>query len=279
MPELDLGLKDFTNTPKDDWEPVGWRLFAYISWPNDQQRRDEFLATLNAKSISALQGLTLPDKLTNLNPSVPVSAVNEIWEESKTEVLDRIVIDAKGQLGLLAEAPGLDALVNETEKNVRGWITAGYILFMVFLMDKFHSKELRGGASVSKAVELLENHSGTNIPGNRKDIMNCWSDFKPVSHFGAALNILSVAMQGDAGALGNLFNEAPGRILSIAKVFQEFGLRFKAHGKAASILPDVSTWTIPEDFLLPTSPLNFEPLSAENLEILKAYKAAIKISG
>jgi hypothetical protein len=281
MSYLDLGATDFTKSFSSGGEAVGWRLLAYLSWPQDEKKREQYLATLEAESASMLQAVPLPERVQKQYQEISVTDLETAWAESKKETYDwalQQVFAAPDKLKALTHAPGLDALIQETGKNTIGCLVAGHILYFVFIMDKFHKGDLNGGASVSKAVEVLEERSEGVLPKNRKDILKLWSEFKSVSHLGAALNILSPAFKGNMELLGQeVFNIYPGPFLTIAKELQQFGLTFKAHGQKQTILDPKSHWRIPDNFLLPPVKLNFSPLSGTTLQILQNYRAPVKL--
>jgi hypothetical protein len=112
----------------------------------------------------------------------------------------------------------------------------------------------RGGASISKAVDLLEAEHA--LPSHAP-LRSAWSEFRDVAHLIAAGAFLAKEGQPTgAPYAGSIFTAtwlAPDAVLALASGYQEFSLQFKAHGLKMPVLPIDSLWRIPNkaDLLAP----------------------------
>jgi hypothetical protein len=120
-------------------------LTAYMAWPNDEPRRDSFVATY----LSLL--LQKDDTVAGSDPKGPLSENHAEFKRF-------------GGLGAVAQ-PALDRLLDEIAHLQRDWLLVADIFHKT--VDIAYDKRFRskGGTSISKAIDLCENER--NLPGHR----------------------------------------------------------------------------------------------------------------
>jgi hypothetical protein len=174
LPELPVGpnsvedcVRSYLNrVPADDalWPHVSLLLTAYMAWPNDQPGRNSCVATYLARFIQNSDEGTAGD--------TP--------EASESQNL--ITFEKFGGLGAVAK-PAFDHLTEEIAGVQRRWLLVADIFQMIVDMAHDDRIALRGGPSISKAIELCEiEHT---MPGHSQ-LRKAWSDFRDVAHLIAA---------------------------------------------------------------------------------------------
>src|SRR5207302_10075674 len=127
------------------------------------------------------------------------------------------------------------------------WTRVADILHVVVDIAHETRVPIRGGASVSKAVELLECHQA--LPA-KSQLRADWSRFRDVAHLitGAAQiarETLKHSTQRSTSTILASVLLAPEAVLAFALSFQEFGLTYKPYRQTASLLPADSLWRVP----------------------------------
>ena len=124
-------------------------LLGHMAWPNDRARRDHWMVTLEGRSVQ--------------NPS---------------ELLENIT------------TPALKHVSREFSLRHAQWPHVADVLQMVVDMsnDTEHCDALRGGPSISKAVDLLENEK--DVP-THAPLRSAWSKFRDVAHLITAAAFLA----------------------------------------------------------------------------------------
>ncbi|MCH7870016.1 MAG: hypothetical protein IH881_20180, partial [Myxococcales bacterium] len=189
MPDLDLGNiadVDLSTSGRSSTERAfaGYRLLACMAWPTDEARREQFLATVTARAIDWLDNLHLVE-----DPDDPLVELEADFEAARSQVRSdsfESEFRAHGGYGSVAAAPGVEAFRTILENVDARWRAAGTVLYLIMAIAQHHP-EIRGGASVNKAVFLMECFvKGSQFPTNRKDLMAAWSAYKKVAHLCAA---------------------------------------------------------------------------------------------
>src|SRR5262245_9662534 len=237
--------------PADDalWPHVSLLLTAYLAWPNDEARRDSFVATYLAGSQ-------------NFGAIAP--------EETK----EKIAFEKFGGSAAIAK-PAFDHLYEEIAQVQRWWLLVADIFQIIVDMAHDDRIALRGGPSVSKAVELCELER--DLPGHSQ-LRKAWSDFRDVAHLIAASAYLAheglaKAAAHEASILKAIWI-APDAALALAAGFQKFGLEPKALG--STILRRDKVWRVPPA-LFPNKPfVIFRRLTQEQLDHLQSRRARKK---
>jgi hypothetical protein len=160
----------------------------------------------------------------------------------------------------------LDSLENAQEQ----WTRVADIFHVI--VDIAHEKriKIRGGPSIAKAVDLVEDAHG--LPG-RSQLTAAWSNFRDVAHVitaAAHLAHCAVTARDDARAASILSAMllVPDVVIPLAGAFQQFGLTTFPHGRNTPILPD-TLWRIPEARLPENLFLPVRPLTERQLDQLQ----------
>lgn len=120
------------------------------------------------------------------------------------------------------------------------------------LVDMSYDKriELRGGPSISKAVDLLE--AAKKTPSHTL-YRRAWAKFRNVAHLIAASTIIASQAQEtgarEAGVIIKVILLAPEAVLALAAGYQDFGLQHKSHGQKESVLPSDTLWRLPSSLM------------------------------
>jgi hypothetical protein len=124
------------------WPNASLFLTAYLAWPNDEERRNSFVAT----HLVRFSG-----------PSV--EKTSDASHDSQTSTS----LGMFGGISAIAK-PAFDQLINEIGQVQRKWLLTADIFQSIVDMAFDKRIAVRGGASVSKAVELCEIERG--LPGH-----------------------------------------------------------------------------------------------------------------
>lgn len=268
------------DSPRDDLTSAALRTWAAMAWPDDAERRDQFMATLGALAIDHLRNAKLDAAGGGLDrAALEVSRSRVIAQYHKHAFLPY------GGEGTVAHAPGWSALIAEIGKHAPKWWATGSILILVRVMHEQHQADLtaRRGASVLKAVEWIERTvNSPHVPHNRKDVLAAWSSFKSVAHLCAAfLMIREACHQQNPDApeeaymvlVTQTFFRSFWWFIDAARQFQDFGLSFRSHGQMGSMLNASTLWRIPDGLGLEPARINLQPMPEEQLAILRNYRA------
>ena len=148
------------------------------------------------------------------------------------------------------------------------------MLNLIAIIDKRHA-DIGRGASVNKAVYLIE-HFGENLPRrNKKDLIEYWTAAKPVAHLCAAFVRLRrdmvIAEREEYWLF--LLRDWLGPFLAYASQFEAFATNFKAHGQRRPLLERANIFTVPPGLMLPKKPIHLPRLTAEQLATLQGYRS------
>lgn len=257
-----------------------------MAWPDpeDEQARREYVATVMSMHLADLKAKrdALPDPLAAEGWEETFLAIeqHEALLASQDEVEEWF--DGAGGHTAVSMAPGFRAFQKDFESRVGGWFAAGLILALVRRMATHHA-DLPGGASVNKAVFILERVRLPNVPRNSHDLRKAWKAYKPVAHFCATLfdwfmiafthnetpEEVGAAMEGELNDNFMMF-------LSEAEAYLEFGLGHQPlRARGQTLLDPRETWILPQYRPWPESPFRPQPLSGAMLEAALEYRAPL----
>ena len=182
-------------------------LTAYLTWPNNEDRRNGFVASFLAKL-----GMALKRKPTNLS------------HESRAD----IALEMFGGMNAITSV-ALDQLSGEIGQIQRRWLCVADIFQLIVDMAYDDRAVLRRGPSISKAIDLWEYEH--ELPGHSQ-LRAAWSEFRDVAHLlvaGAHLahGGIARATTADAGLYPQSDLDAPDAVLALAAGLQQFGLEPK----------------------------------------------------
>src|SRR5262245_32321383 len=134
-------------------------------------------------------------------------------------------------------------------------------------------RPIPGGASISKAYDLLKGHSA--LP-RKSQLSKDWSEFRDVAHLIAAAAVIAFASRDQQAASAVLTPVllVPDVVLAFGIAYQEFGLSLRPHGQRDPVLPPETLWRIPDAQDAPMLPLPVRRLSDEDLKYLTTRRRA-----
>jgi hypothetical protein len=149
---------------------------------------------------------------------------------------------------------------------------------MQMVIDIHHDKRgpIRGGASISKALDVLQNYNALPV---KSRLSRDWSDFRDVAHLVAAAAAIAAAGQQrtdqvEAGALLTPVLYVPEVVLALGLAYQRFGLSFRPHGGSAPIISSETSWRIPDEKDPAILPLPVRRLSDADFDYLSNKRRA-----
>src|SRR6478672_7332320 len=97
---------------------------------------------------------------------------------------------------------------------------------------------IRGGASISKALDVLQNYNALPV---KSRLSQDWSDFRDVAHLVAAAAAIAAAgkertEQEEAAAVLSPLLFVPEVVLALGRSYQQFGLSLRPHVGTGAIL-------------------------------------------
>jgi hypothetical protein len=229
-------------------------LVAYMAWPNNEAERNGWMATLTA-SFAARQP-----------------------ESTRAELPTRqVTFEMFGGLPAVADS-SLSYMMEKLTAVQQRWSRVADVLQAVVDIKHEMRRPIRGGASISKAYDLLKGYPA--LP-RKSQLSKDWSDFRDVAHLIAAA--ASIASHGrdrtgkeEASAVLTAVMLVPEVVLALALAYQRFGLTFRPHGRDVPILPPETLWRVPDAEDAPILPLLIRRLSDADLEYLSKKRRALK---
>ena len=124
-------------------------------------------------------------------------------------------------------------------------------------LDTSNHREQIGGASVGRAVDMLERHQRARakelgkekagkIPRVDRELQRGWSDFKPVAHIAAAILTIYEASERAEKGLRVFLHRHIWDVVATDKGFQAFGLSFQEKRSRSRLLDANETSALPE---------------------------------
>jgi hypothetical protein len=232
------------------WPHVSILLSAYLAWPNDEERRNSFVATCLARiDLAGAEG-----------PSV-----------------DSQELDPFGGVGAIAK-PAFDQLSNEIAQVDRKWLMVADIFQVIVDMAHDERAMLRRGPSISKAIDLCELEK---VMRGHSQLRGAWSEFRDVAHLVTAAAYLAHeslvrALASEEATILNSIWLAPDAVLALAYGLQVFGLQPKAIEKEPPILRPDKLWRIPGTHGPKDPFVFFRRLTDDQLAFLSSRRAAKK---
>jgi hypothetical protein len=253
---LDEGVMPFSQ--------VSHRLVAYTAWPNDRKARDQYLATNEGLAVAHLERrLALP--------ATVISAGAQPMNLSGRSALEDF-----GGWETVAET-ALSAVGDRLEKVQGQWPQAADIFHTIVDIANEKRFEVRGGPSISKAIDLVADARG--LPG-RSQLTKVWSRFRDVAHVLTAGAYLAGCMveRGEerARSILSAILLVPDVVVVLAGAFQQFGLTTIPHGRTTPILDPETLWRIPGSHLPEALPLPVRRLTQRQIDFLQTRHASKK---
>jgi len=185
---------------------------AYMAWPNDEAKRDQWKAAVEAAELLA--------------------GANAAEPREQFDITD---------LKLLAE-PALEAKTAEIVAMQNAWGAVADIFSRLVDMAADEGLHLRRGPSISKAIDLCQKDKNYA----RAQLEKFWSQYRDVAHLIAAAAFLASLEQTGGGSIFAAAWLCPDAVIGIADGFELFGLATKPHGATNTFLSSATTWRLPE---------------------------------
>ena len=183
-------------------------LVAYMAWPNDETKRDQWIAAVRAAEL--LQNA----------------------DGRKSDELE--------QVRLLTE-PALDAKARELEALQGAWTAVADVFQRLIDMATEDGLVLRKGPSITKAIDLCQ----VDKKYSRAQLERFWSQCREVAHLAAAAAFLTSSEDTRPGSIFYAAWTSPDAVIGIADGLEFFGLAYKSHGSTDTFLPFETTWRLP----------------------------------
>jgi hypothetical protein len=276
MPEMDLDVASGCLDHEDIWA----RILAYVFWPEDEERRRAYVASVFAHALAALQRIT-PEETIEWLTAGERSELEELtegngelfwratFEPAVSEMTAGATTDfhelAGGFEALLSALPGFGPGMDEV--RIEEVLTAATILDIVRTIVEQRPED-KGEGSVNKAVYILEK-TGRRYGRlrSRTPIMEAWRKYKNVSHLTCALYYCARTFPAD-----NRIKQIR-CLLSVARDYQKFATTYFPSGRTEPLLDSAEIWAVPDDLTLPDCHIPQDPLPADMTAALREYEA------
>ena len=232
------------------WPHVSIVMTAYLAWPNNEERRNSFVATCLARID--LAGVEKPS-------------------------VDSQELAPFGGVGAIAKA-AFDQLSNEIAQFDRKWLMVADIFQMIVDIAYDERATLRRGPSISKAIDLCELEK---VMRGHSQLRGAWSEFRDVAHLIVAAaylaheSLVHARAAEEATVLSSIWL-APDAVLALAHGLQVFGLQPKAIQKEQRILRPDQLWRIPGTHGPKNAFIVFRRLTDEQLTFLSSRRIGKK---
>ncbi|MDD3182192.1 MAG: hypothetical protein PHD48_05240 [Alphaproteobacteria bacterium] len=284
MPVLDL--RDIS--AQHDKYHASQVIRTVIAWPYDEVARRRYMATLMASHLAEIQETAkhLPDPSKVEGWVETIKAVH-MWEDLKTaEAVFTRWFEENGGFESIVDADSFQTYVVQMTKSAKDHFSAGIILCLIRRMAAHHA-DLPGGASVNKAVFIIENDKMFNglVHRNSNDLRRAWSTYKPVAHLCAStFDIFAETVVQyqkpemiEAVMNGKLIDELPDFLMRAA-AYQKFGLSYIPPRAKETLLNLDDVWLLPEKRQWPENDYAPMPLDEAFLTLAHSYRAPIPAS-
>jgi len=163
------------------------------------------------------------------------------------------------------------------------WARVADIVHMHSDLAQGRHQERRGGASVGKAIALIDVNAKSKGTGSAK-LWEIWKTYKDVAHLVTAAVLVCADAQTRhrmAPFRLKLHQFQPYRmamllpelVISVAMTIERYGLEYLAHGRTEPLLDSESLWRIPTDINLIPLPLPVRKITKTDIAALNARRA------
>jgi hypothetical protein len=223
-------------------------LVAYMAWPNDEEERNRWMATAIAFLVAG---------------QVPAPSPGQS------------LFDLFGGLRAVADS-SFSSLMEKLVRIQDRWQRVAHIMQMVVDIHYDTRGPIRGGASISKALDVLQNYNELPV---KSRLARDWSDFRDVAHLVAAAAAIAAAgqqrtEQEEAAALLTSVLYVPEIVLALGLAYQRFGLSFRPRVGSDPILPPETLWCLPAEKDTAVLPLPVRRLRDADFDYLTKHRRA-----
>jgi hypothetical protein len=237
-------------------------LVAYAAWPNSQKPRDQYMATNIGLAVA------------HLERRLALTAISA--DTQPMNLSGRSGLELFGGWEAVAEA-ALSSVLDQVDKVQDQWPRVADIFHAIIDIAHEERVKIRGGPSISKAINLVEDAS--QLPG-QSQLRAVWSKFRDVAHVLTAGAYLAQGAleRGDkrAASILSAILLVPDIVVPLAGAFQQFGLTTMSHGRTTPILDPETLWRVPESHLSVALPLPVRCLTQRQMDLLQTRRASKK---
>lgn len=163
------------------------------------------------------------------------------------------------------------------------WARVADIVHLHYDLDQGRHQERRGGASVGKAIALIDGNAKSKGTGTAK-LWEIWKTYKDCAHLVTA----AVLVSGEAqtrhrmAPYGLKLHELqpcqmamrlPDLVISVAMTIEHYGLMHIAHGRTEPLFDPKSLWRIPRNINLTPVPILARAIRSADIKVLNSRRA------
>ena len=236
------------------------RLLAYLTFPEDLGRRNQFLAKRGAEflqhELDRLDEGARECAQANPDAKDRRSVSHEDRQQQLAVEKSRLICahfrTFGGGFGPLATAADDKPLRGRLDRGLEAAIRTGERLIFTAVMATHHDNDLDGGASLGKATDLIAHlNSKSEGPTSKNPINEAWQSHRNVAHLAAAAAWMERIMRRQNAIPANeeipiltILLQTEG-FLRLAFDFLTFGLTFRVFRSPETILDEDSVWRLP----------------------------------
>jgi hypothetical protein len=231
-------------------------LVAYMAWPRDEIARVKWIRLL----------ISLP-------PS-------ETRNDDQAELAQR-ASDSNSHWAIKAASP--DTFFKKLKLVQQHWARTADILNHHYDLGQGGHQTRRGGASVGKAIHLIDEKAVTKGTGKSK-LWEIWQNYKDVSHLVTAAILIAREADHRNQTEGwrlpkarlqpvQIIDLIPDLVVGVALTFEKYGLEAPVHGSEGPLFDPVTLWRLPENIGPPPVPPLTRPVPQEDIKSLNERRA------
>jgi hypothetical protein len=272
MPEINLP-QNFSENPSASLN-AGNIILSYMVHPNDEQKRDEFLKLSNLDLKHRLEDEPISKELSD---QVPILIQNPhlakaLRKQAVATTVDPYFILPENAERFLLKINANSVLREMFEPHIQqSWATVHHILLTMMRVERY-LPQIRGGASVSKAVAFLDHMKKPNVMTNKTDMMVAWKNYKNIAHY--LFPFYLMYSDPEKNSFCHIYDPSGIKgFLVLAGNVQKWMLTLKpSHNKQDKLFEKRKLWVIPSRYKVSDFHFHIAPFTDEELSVIKDYK-------
>jgi hypothetical protein len=181
------------------------------------------------------------------------------------------------------DASELRTLLRKLKIIQQHWARIGDIIQSHYNLTQGRHQLTRAGASVGKAIELIDANARSKGTGRAK-LWEIWAAYRDVAHLVTAAVLISadVQIRHRAAPYGLKLHQfqpyrmamlLPELVIAIARTIEKYGLQHVPHGRTEPLFDRKLFWRIPKNIKVAAIPLPVRRLTRTDVEVLNARRA------
>ncbi|NJL26399.1 MAG: hypothetical protein HC897_00300 [Thermoanaerobaculia bacterium] len=251
---------------------VGFKVFAVMTHPSDEDKRREVIAKAWLNSAieevpKSLESAGLDDEDVDDGLGFIIAGTDQYSGMMSRDVLEAILT-----------GPSIDAALKQMNANAFDGAVAGdMLLFMLScsIHNPEHMSFRKAAFIVSRTIMGSKDQAGNGQNCGESTMKMAWGRFKTVAHLWAAYRLWELDCEKDPRC-SPFEPEGLITFLAMAEELRRFGTSSFAHSqkeKNRPILDPATTWRTPSRLILPSVTFSCDPLPPEVLKQLRKYRA------